>query len=344
MKKIILIGPCGGGGIPKNGASAKNFHLVNYLKTKQLRVVNIDTENWKRNPMVFLRLLVYVLFFPKAVFILAANSMSSYRVIQFFSVLPVKRHLIYWTIGGCVANWIKEGKVKRKPYNAVKMFLVEGRKMQQVLAECGFRNARYVPNFKNIDFIPAQRDYEDGMMRFVFLSRLIPEKGCNIILDAVRLLNEKYEDRFCVDFYGPFEQSYEREFEEKSRDLANVSYKGFLNLSKSENYNILADYDIMLFPTYWEGEGFPGIVIDAFVAGLPVIASDWSLNADIIKHGKTGVILKDNTAKELHDAMLSFIEGREDLNAMKANCRHEATEYDIHNVLSDKFLKEYTII
>ena len=30
----------------------------------------------------------------------------------------------------------------------------------------------------------------------------------------------------------------------------------------------------MLFPTYWHGEGFPGIVIDAFVAGLLVVATD----------------------------------------------------------------------
>ena len=71
--------------------------------------------------------------------------------------------------------------------------------------------------------------------------------------------------------------------------------------------NILAKYDAMLFPTYWHGEGFPGIIIDAFVSGLPVIATDWSLNADIIEDGKTGVILKENTVEALAEAMDAMI-------------------------------------
>lgn len=107
MRKIVLIGPCGGGGVPKNGASAKNYHLLRYLQEKNLHVVTVDTENWKRNPFVVFRLLFHLLFSPHATFILAANSLSCYKVIRLFYKMPQRIHLVYWAIGGCIADWIK---------------------------------------------------------------------------------------------------------------------------------------------------------------------------------------------------------------------------------------------
>lgn len=337
-RKVILIGPCGGGEIPKNGASAKNYHLVKYLMEKQLPCLCIDTEHWKKNPFVLLRLLYHALFSIDSTFIVAANSMSSYRIIRILSILPGKRPIIYWVIGGCLADWMREGEVKTAPYKAVTRFIVEGQKMQQTLDEVGFKNVVVVPNFKYIEHIPERKERQDDIVRFVFLSRIIPEKGCNTIIKAAEMLNERYKDKFTIGFWGPFEDSYRSEFLSKIERIDNVNYKGFLNLSHPENYDTLAEYDIMLFPTYWHGEGFPGIIIDAFVAGLPVIATDWNLNADIIKHGKTGVVLGSNTVEALYDAMLSFIDGKEDLSAMSENCRREAHKYDIHNVLSEELL------
>lgn len=342
MEKIVMIGPCGGGGIPKNGASAKNCHLVRHLRAKQLRVTTVDTEHWKRNPLVLFRLLYHLLFSSHATFILAANSMSSYRVIRLFCLPTRRRHLVYWVIGGCVADWIKEGRVEKGPYAAVDLFIVEGKNMQKTLAETGFSNAIVVPNFKHIDYVPSGvcRTHERAPLRFVFLSRIIPEKGCDTIINAVKMLNETHRDKFSVDFWGPFESSYEKEFLAQIETLDNVKYKGFLDLRNQKNYDVLTEYDAMLFPTYWPGEGFPGIVIDAFVAGLPVIATDWSQNADIIKHGRTGVILKENSPEALRDAMLSFIDDKESIEAMRDNCRHAARCYDIHNVVTDELIRK----
>lgn len=342
QQEIILIGPCGGGGIPKNGASAKNYHLVKYLREKNLHVTTVDTENWKRNPFILFRLLFHLLFSSHATFILAANSMSSYKVIRLFSMMPRRRHLVYWAIGGCIADWIKEGRVEKRPYSAIDLFIVEGRNMQRTLAEVGFQNVIVVPNFKHIDYVPsgASKTQESAPLRFVFLSRIIPEKGCDTIINAAKLLNKTRKDKFAVDFWGPFESSYEKEFLGQIETLDNVEYRGFLDLSKQENYDILAQYDAMLFPTRWEGEGFPGIIIDAFVAGLPVIASDWSQNADIIENGKTGVILKENSAEALCEAMLLFINDRKNIEEMKCNCINMARRYDIHNVVSDELIKQ----
>jgi glycosyltransferase involved in cell wall biosynthesis len=359
-QKLIFIGPCGGGDTPKNGASAKNYHLVRFMQGKGIGLDVIDTEKWRKNPAALLKLFLTALLNPKGRYIVATNNMSAYRVIRVLKLLPGKRKIIYWVIGGTIANWIKNGKVKADPYKSVEWFLVEGKKMQKTFAECGFENVLYVPNFKHINHIPEVPDRNNGIVKFVFLSRIIPQKGCNIILRAVEKLNSSYRNKYSVDFWGPIEDGYAQEFKSKIEVFDNVHYRGFLDLLDDKNYDELAKYNAMLFPTFWDGEGFPGIIIDAFISGLPVIATDWSLNSDIIEEGKTGIIVKihplfnsENTndysideeyiANELASAMSRFIENPDIVGKMALNCRNAASRYVVENVLTKELFKKIGI-
>ena len=76
------------------------------------------------------------------------------------------------------------------------------------------------------------------------------------------------------------------------------------------------------------------------MSGLPVIATDWSLNADIIEDGKTGIILKENTVEALADAMESMINNRESIRLMSIACRNSAMNFDINHVVSDDLLEK----
>lgn len=358
--KIIFIGPCGGGGTPINGASAKNCHLIRFLREHGADIKMIDTERWKRNPMILMSLLFSVLCYPKACFIVATSSISAYHIIRVFGWLHMKRNIIYWVIGGSLANWIKQGKMKASAFRHIKYFLVEGRQMQEMLQECGFDNAIYVPNFKPIYHIPVRPMRRSGSVKFVFLSRIIPPKGCGIIIDAVKCLNMHCDQAFGVDFYGPIEDGYRQEFLHEIEHLDNVSYKGILDLSQNSSYDELACYDAMLFPTGWVNEGFPGIAIDAFVAGLPVIATDWNINAEVIENGKLGFIMrmplskeqpkclfdieyvpfeKDKAAEILADTMQMILDNPDMLAALSINCQRTAMQYDIRNVLTKDFFE-----
>lgn len=343
MNKIIFIGPCGGGCIPRNGASAKNFHLLKFLKQKHYNVCIIDTESWKKRPWILIKLFFVILLNPKAKFIVATDNMSGYRVLFAFSLFPKRRSVVYWVIGGSIGNWIKSGIVKAKPYNEVEWFLVEGQKMQNTLSDCGFANVICVPNFKNISYVPKVPFKEQNCIKFIFFSRIIPAKGCDLILDAVKQMNPNYEGKYSVDFYGPIEDAYKEEFLFKVNALANVSYKGFLDLTDVRNYDVLAQYDIMLFPTFWHGEGFPGVIIDALVAGLPVIASDWSLNADIIKDRVTGRIIKANDLCSLKDVMAEILVDQSPIAIWADNCRRAAMTYDVSNVLTGTLFEKIGI-
>ncbi|EKC46829.1 glycosyl transferase, group 1 family protein [human gut metagenome] len=85
------------------------------------------------------------------------------------------------------------------------------------------------------------------------------------------------------------------------------------------------------------------MVMDAYIAGLPLIASDWNINTEVITE-KTGIIIPPKDEEALYIAMKNCILGRYDLSAMKRNCLNEAKKYDIKKILSRHFLQEVGLL
>ena len=98
------------------------------------------------------------------------------------------------------------------------------------------------------------------------------------------------------------------------------------------SYNLLSEYSCMLFPTFWQGEGFPGVIIDAYIAGLPVISSDWNMNSELIEDGETGFLVPVQNAKMLADKMLDLIKNPELVMNMRINTLAKAKDYHIDSV------------
>ena len=126
---------------------------------------------------------------------------------------------------------------------------------------------------------------------------------------------------------------------QKINNLDNVNYLDLLDLRTAKGYDTLSTYHAMLFPTIHPSEGFSGIFIDAFVSGLPILASAWSYNAEFIPHGKLGIIYPSHDAKALADSMEDCILGKTDLDTMTINARNEADKYRSDMVVTWDFLK-----
>jgi glycosyltransferase involved in cell wall biosynthesis len=89
----------------------------------------------------------------------------------------------------------------------------------------------------------------------------------------------------------------------------------------------------MLFPTTWMGEGFPGVILDALACGVPVIASDWNMNREVVIEGRTGRIIPPNDSKSLADMILDVLDNRREWKAMSLNSHHDALKFDAVKVL-----------
>ena len=83
----------------------------------------------------------------------------------------------------------------------------------------------------------------------------------------------------------------------------------------------------MLFPTFWDGEGFPGTIVDAFSAGLPVIATDWNCNAEIVDDMVNGIIYPNEDIKDLRSAIEWCISHKKEVINWKKSCLEKAREY-----------------
>lgn len=281
---LLFIGGVDKGHTPTNGETMKNQLYLDRFEEFFDIIHVIDTHNWKHRPWVFLQIPLYVLSFPHAKIFLSINrGLSLCRLLYY---IGQSKRTYCSVVGGNLLEVLEKKQNYLPSIRNLRGIFVQGRKMAETLKnQYRIPNAVYVPNAKPYYAItPATCAPAASVLQFVFLSRLHPDKGIDLILRcAERLDREGFGNKFRIDFYGkPATSDYEQEFRKRIETLENVSYSGVLNLKEEAGYRTLCRYDMMLFPTYWYGEGFPGIVIDAYIAGVPLIASDWNMNTEVI--------------------------------------------------------------
>ena len=305
---ILFIGAINRKNLPIGGEEYKNQLLVKHFE--KFHTLNlIDTHQWRKRPVILLRLWWQLYFKSYDRVLISASSISAYRLVKLISWNDYLSSItVYFVIGGYFPQGIKEKVFKVRSYNSLRRIVVQGDKMKQDLIQYGVKTSiEVLPNFKDFPEIEKKKMKQSTIVRFVFLSRVHPDKGISDIVNAVKILKQRGVDNFDVTFYGPVEQSYTEHFQTLLSDK--LHYGGILDLmdDSKKAYETLSSYDVMLFPTYWKGEGFPGVIIDAFVAGLPIIATDWNMNREVLVDDEDSIIIPVKNPGSLAEAMYRFI-------------------------------------
>jgi glycosyltransferase involved in cell wall biosynthesis len=314
------------------GVQTKNQIFLDFLKNQFLKVRFYDTYN-KNKIAALLKTLWEIIIINQQRIILSISFLSAYGIIKIISIFKIRRHIV-WFMAGDSSDAITEKHVK-----ALSLFnkiCVQSDYIKRKLNATGLKNIIVVPNFKNIYYIPDKKVSDSDIVKFVFFSRLIKEKGVDTIIEVAKQLRT---DDYEIDFYGSLNKPYTKQYFEELK-LPNVRYKEFLDIRKQESYDILSGYDVMLIPTFFEGESLPGVLIDAFIAGLPVIATDFHANPDVIIDGENGILIPVNNIHALKEAMGGFISKRYDLVKMSKCARASAMKYDVKIVLTDGLFEE----
>ena len=157
---------------------------------------------------------------------------------------------------------------------------------------CRRANFHWFPNTRNV--LPSARSHSSIAKRFVFVSRLYMAKGLREAVDACRDLPEDYH----LDVYGPIMADTDLSL---FRGNDRATYRGVL--SSSELPATLSSYDLLLFPSYWDAEGHPGIVIEALQCGVPVVATHWRGIPEIIEHGRSGLLVAPRSTEAVRKAI-----------------------------------------
>lgn len=347
----IIIGWINKGKSADCGETMKNQLMIRKLEELGIRCRQMDFKNWKRHPWVFLQLVWSMIVYRNNTLILSTSASNIYIMLKLLRALNWKMNCIHWVIGGRLHERISNGRYEANVFDYATWTLVESPVMVEKLTEEGIHNVMQVPNFKPVKYYPnikikVEKSKAVGrLLRFVFLSRIMPEKGTDYILEAACQLNkEGLQERFIIDFYGKINDDYENYFKEKAKSIPNVNYQGFLNLREDVGYDKLSTYDVMLFPTYWKGEGFAGVFIDAFVSGVPMLVSDWAHNRQFLKEGETALFIPTQDVVALREKMCECIEGKYDLGKMAEYCQKEAERYNVDNIVTEELLKKIGLL
>lgn len=347
MNRVLLLGAFGFHNNKFDGQTIKTRNILQLLKQhKELKVYDYDTLEVKRtkNPLLLVRLCWYFCICNNVIMVPADNSMEKlYPVVYKLSFL-----LRYKLLVICVGGWqidFFEGTYKFAPHmkllrisKKIHAFLPEVENVNKVLKEkYHFDNTEVFPNFR---FVHPFKEIvsESTTLKLVFMARIDKNKGYDIIFEFARIAIHERLD-VIIDFYGQIEKEDEVDFYEKIKQLGPiVNYKGFLN--PNNIHTTLSGYDVLLLPTKYFTEGFPGSILDAYIAGIPVIVSEWKRAHEFVKHDRTGLIVPfAHNQESFNTAVMSFYNDREKLRKMKTAAKEEAKKYSpdaAWNVISRK--------
>lgn len=345
----IVIGWINYGKVADCGETMKNQLMIQRLTELGVHCRIIDIKGWRKRPWVFLQLAWDLVAHKGDTILFASSAANTYPMMKIMYRIGWKQKTVHWVIGGLFGERVQNGFFDKKVVRIIDHTLVESPLMKEQLDDCGIRDVRVVPNFKPITYYPDiawKKVLESGRRtRFVYLSRIIPEKGCDYIIDAARALDAQgLQDKYEIDFYGKIDEEYKPRFMQSLSGLANVRYSGFLNLRENAGYDTLSRYDMMLFPTYWPGEGFAGVFIDAQISGLPMIATDWRHNKYFLEEGMTATLIPAHDADALVSKMKSCINGEFNLYDMAQCCQKSARNFDTKNVITKELLQDINIL
>lgn len=341
MKAVVFIGGINQHNQPRGGEEAKNQKLVKYLKSLNRPCHSIDTHNWKRRFVrVCLSLGIYVLGQRQKKIIISASDESAYKLLKLLKLFRVLRRneVHYFVIGGDFARQLAKHQHRLSIYKALTGIYPESRAMVEEAKALGLPNLRHVPNFREVPppVLKTQLT-EEGIIHFIYLARITPDKGSDLLLEACEYLNKKgFASKYKVDFYGffhPDPDQYQERFSARLMQSTNVTYKGFLDVNTIAGFQALFYYDVLLFPTYWATEGYSGTLIDALSAGIPAIASDWNYNSELVQDNYNGKLIAPKNAQALAKAMQTMITEPDCVLELSAKAFESAKAFDIKDLL-----------
>ncbi|MDY2937572.1 MAG: glycosyltransferase family 4 protein [Fusicatenibacter sp.] len=177
----------------------------------------------------------------------------------------------------------------------------------------------------------ACRPYpKDGQIHFLYLGRIMREKGVEELFGAMRRLKEKYGEGVILDIVGFFEDEY-REIVEELQEKQIAVFHGF----QSETRPYYEAAHCVVLPSYHEG--MSNVLLEASSCARPIITSDIPGCREAVEDGKTGYLCRVKDTDSLYQKMEQFLElTYEDKRQMGLMAREKMkTEFDKAEIVNE---------
>lgn len=179
-------------------------------------------------------------------------------------------------------------------------------------------------------------DYPDdnGKIRFVYISRIMKEKGIEEYLAAAKFIKNKYPlTEFGI--LGFCEEAYEQTIQELNK-YGVVNFYGL----QSDIRPFLKQAHCTIHPTYYP-EGMSNVVLESAASGRPVITTNRSGCKEAVADGKTGFLFMERKVDELISKIELFLSLDNNTRRQMGVLAHEKMkrEFD-RNIVVDAYMDE----
>ena len=174
-------------------------------------------------------------------------------------------------------------------------------------------------NCRNLSGSPVAPLERQPTGKFAYLGHVRECKG----IETIRRCASHLPENFQIDIYGPVTHGYSIE----GADFfpPRVDYKG--SVEPANVISTLMEYDALLFPTHCKTEGYPGVILEAFGAGIPVVASRWNAIPEIVEDGTSGLLIEARNEVELANAMKRLYD-QDLLSRLRRGSREQGRKFD----------------
>lgn len=199
----------------------------------------------------------------------------------------------------------------------------------------GKPNTSIIPNaFPVAELKRASTTLEQSKpFRVGFFGRFVRLKGIQVLIKSIHILKTR---SLCVTavLFGERSQKEPEYFDEIRKlvsdlDLeSSVEFRGFTNSVMAE----ISRCSILVSPTvseYGGPESFGRTIVEAMIAGVPVIATNCGGAAEIIEHGITGLLVAENDAVALADAIGILYSKPEKAQELASNAKILVDQFDV---------------
>lgn len=189
---------------------------------------------------------------------------------------------------------------------------------------------------------------------WIFVGRLVKDKGINELVAAFRQLTEEANDSENGSrnssannmrnrapkllLVGPLESELDPLLPETLNEMEHN--KNILTVGYQKDVRpYLAAADALIFPSY--REGFPNVVMQAGALELPAVASNINGCNEIIKNNKNGIIISVKNKDQIYNALIKLMSDVNLYNKMKSEARENIVQHYDQKLIWNAILTEY---
>ena len=323
--KILLLGAFGYRANKLDGQTIKTRNVYELVKAHEKSVVYYDTLEFKYSKWSLLKMFYWVCTAQTLLYLPAQNNIKYIFPFVFILAKLFRTKICYIQIGGWLNVFLQNKPIHAWMFSKLDDILAETKYMRSRLEEdYGFKNVSLFNNFRITDFKPTIH-HEDEALKCVFMARVQKKKGLDMLFALADYI-EANKLRITIDIFGQVSEEDKDYFFDHINLHPSMAYNGALQ--PTEIYTTIENYDVMLLPTHYFTEGLPGTILDAYISGIPVIATKWRHALEFIDNGQTGIVIPFEDGQDEFNKAVTYLLAHESvLREMKNKAYEKSLDF-----------------